>query len=302
MNYQEFKSSVTGFLREALPDGTELSMVPMEKNNGVRMEGLSVRREGGRVAPMIYLDSCYLDYLAGGSLKDICRQILECCEDSGFMERFDVDFFADYRKIRPTVVYKLINYEKNRELLEKVPHLPFLDLAIVFYCLLADTPVGNATVLIHNSHLDMWHITCSELYRDARDNALRLLPAELKPMGEVLRELAWDSGNGEAREEGDDELPMYVLTNSRKSLGAASILYSGMLGACESKVGEAYYLLPSSIHEVILVPVSVVPGAGDLLEMVRDINATQVRSTEVLSDNIYFYSPESGQLSLVEHS
>ena len=302
MNYQAFKSSVTGFLLEALPDGTELSMTLMEKNNGVCMEGLSVRKQGRRVAPMIYLDSCYQDYLAGRSFPGICQQILECCEDCAFMERFDVDFFADYRKIQPTVVYKLINYEKNRELLEKIPHLPFLDLAIVFYCLLADTPVGNATVLIRNSHLKMWHITCGELYRDARDNSRRLLPAELRPMGEVLRELSWEPGNGGAGEDGEDELPMYVLTNSRKSLGAASILYGGIMKACEARVGEAYYLLPSSIHEVIAVPVSAVPEAEELLAMVRDINATQVRNTEILSDNIYLYSPESGQLSLIEHS
>ena len=72
--------------------------------------------------------------------------------------------------------------------------------------------------------------------------------------------------------------------------------------ACEARVGEAYYLLPSSIHEVIAVPVSAVPEAEELLAMVRDINATQVRNTEILSDNIYLYSPESGQLSLIEHS
>ena len=168
MDYQEFVGSVTGFLRESLPYGTELNLVPLEKNNGVILEGLSVRKKGHSMAPTIYLDSYYRDYLEGRSLKNIYDQILESCEDCSFMEQFDVDFFANYEKIRPTVVYKLIHYERNRELLEKIPHLPFLDLAIVFYCLLSNTPVGSATVLIHNSHMEMWNITCRTLYEDAK--------------------------------------------------------------------------------------------------------------------------------------
>ena len=93
---------------------------------------------------------------------------------------------------------------------------------------------------------------------------------------------------------------MYVLTNSGKALGAACILYEGMLKYCASWLDSAYYLLPSSIHEVILIPKAAVSNEQELGEMVRDINRTQVLKTEVLSDQIYFYSPESGQLSIVK--
>jgi hypothetical protein len=295
MNYQEFVGSVTGFLRETLPCGTELSLIPLEKNNGVILEGLSVRKEGERAAPAIYLDSYYQEYLGGRSMRQIQETILECCEDNCFSEHFDADFFADYRKVKPTVVYKLINYEKNQELLGKIPHVPFLNLAIVFYCLLPDTPVGNATVLIHNSHMKYWQITCGELYKDAKLNTPRLLPAEIKSMSEVLSELS--GGLDGSREDG---IPMYVLTNARKALGASCILYDSMLKHCEEYLGSSYYLLPSSVHEVILIPAEAVADSGELAAMVRDINQTQVLRTEVLSDQIYFYRPESGQLSIVK--
>ena len=295
MNYQEFVGSVTGFLRESLPCGTKLELLPLEKNNGVIMDGLSIRRQGQKVAPTIYMDAYYREYLDGRSLKGICDQILECCEDTSFEERFDTDFFTDYRKLKSTVVYKLVNAEKNRELLKKVPHLPFLDLAIVFYCLLTDTPVGNATVLIHNSHMKLWKVTCSDLYRDAKANTEKLLPARLESMAEVIREL---SGGMEDPEEVG--VPMYVLTNSQKALGAACILYEGVLKSCADRLGGAFYMLPSSIHEVIMVPAPAVGDEQDLIHMVRDINQTQVRSTEVLSDNIYLYSPDSGKLTLKE--
>ena len=294
MNYEEFVGSVTGFLRETLPCGTELSRILLEKNNGVILEGLSVRREGERAAPAVYLESYYQEYLSGSSLEQIKETILECCEDNGFSDIFDNGFFMDYRKVRPTVVYKLIHYEKNQKLLKQIPHVPFLNLAVVFYCLLPDTPVGNATVLIHNSHMEYWHITCAELYRDARQNTPRLLPAEVKSMTDVLLELS-DGLDGQ-----EDSVPMYVLTNERKSLGAACILYENMLKHCAEWIGSSYYLLPSSIHEVILVPEEAVPDKQELMEMVRDINRTQVMSTEVLSDEIYYYSVERGRLGVVK--
>ena len=292
MNYQEFIGSVTGILRESLPCETELNLVPVEKNNGVIMDGLTIRKKGQHVAPTIYLDSYYREYLSGRSVKNICDQILGCCEETDFMECFDTDFFTDYRKIKPTVVYKLIHYERNRSLLERIPHLPFLDLAIVFYCLLNDTPAGNATVLIHNSHLELWNISFQELYQDARKNAPRLLPAELKAMSEVLEELAGEQETA--------EIPMYVLTNTRRALGSACILYDEVLKSCAERIGEAFYLLPSSIHEMILLPDSAAIHAKELLAMVREINTTQVRDTEVLSDQIYYYSPDSGQISMLK--
>ena len=295
MNYQEFVGSVTGLLRESLPCGTKLEMIPLEKNNGVIMDGLSIRQQGQKVAPMIYMDAYYREYLGGRSLKGICDQILECCGDQSFENEFDLDFFMDYGKIRSTVVYKLVNAEKNRELLTRVPHLPFLDLAIVFYCLLADTPVGSATVLIHNSHMEFWKIGCSNLYRDAKENAERLLPARLESMSSVIRELSDGADEPE-----DTGIPMYVLTNQRRAFGAACILYDGVLKSCADRMGEPFYMLPSSIHEVIMVPASVVQDEKELTAMVRDINRTQVRSTEVLSDNIYLYSPVSDHLTLIE--
>ena len=295
MNYQEFVGSVTGFLRESLPGGTRLQLIPLEKNNGIIMDGLSVRKEGKRVAPMIYLDSYYREYLDGRSLRGICDQILECCEDSDFEEHFDVDFFREPERVRPTVAYRLINYEKNRELLQEIPHLPFLDLAVVFYSLLTDTPVGHATVLIRNSHLELWGKNTSWLYEAAKENTEKLLPKRLVSMEDMIYELS--EGKQEPEYAG---VPMYVLTNSRKSFGAACLLYDGVLGECFRRLEESYYLIPSSVHEVILIPASAVGDSRELCALVQEMNRTQVRSTEVLSDTVYLYLEETRRLEMID--
>ena len=295
MNYQEFVGSVTGFLRESLPGGTRLQLIPLENNNVIIMDGLSVRKEGKRVAPMIYLDSYYREYLDGRSLRGICDQILECCEDSDFEEHFDVDFFREPERVRPTVAYRLINYEKNRELLQEIPHLPFLDLAVIFYSLLTDTPVGHATVLIRNSHLELWGKNTSWLYEAAKENTEKLLPKRLVSMEDMIYELS--EGKQEPEYAG---VPMYVLTNSRKSFGAACLLYDGVLGECFRRLEESYYLIPSSVHEVILIPASAVGDSRELCALVQEMNRTQVRSTEVLSDTVYLYSEETRRLEMID--
>ncbi len=295
MNYQEFVGSVTGFLRESLPCGTKLEMIPLEKNNGIIMDGLSVRKEGKRVAPMIYLDSYYREYLDGRSLRGICDKILECCEDPDFEERFSVEFFRDPELVRGTVVYKLINYEKNKKLLQGIPHLPYLDLALVFYCLLTDTPVGNATVLIHNSHLELWKKNTSWLYEAAKQNTQKLLPSRLVRMEDMICELA---GGGE--DMNFSGIPMYILTNRQKSYGAACILYEGALEECYEALGENYYLLPSSVHEMILLPASAVSDNRELCSLVQEVNRTQVLDTEVLSDTVYFYQKGEKGLKLLQ--
>lgn len=295
MNYQDLVGSVTGFLRESLPGGTRLQLIPLEKNNGIIMDGLSVRKEGKRVAPMIYLDSYYREYLDGRSLRGICDQILECCEDSDFEEHFDVDFFREPERVRPTVAYRLINYEKNRELLQEIPHLPFLDLAVIFYSLLTDTPVGHATVLIRNSHLELWGKNTSWLYEAAKENTEKLLPKRLVSMEDMIYELS--EGKQEPEYAG---VPMYVLTNSRKSFGAACLLYDGVLGECFRRLEESYYLIPSSVHEVILIPASAVGDSRELCALVQEMNRTQVRSTEVLSDTVYLYSEETRRLEMID--
>lgn len=95
MNYQEFIGSVTGFLRESLPGGTKLQLIPLEKNNGVIMDGLSIRKEGKRVAPMIYLDAWYREYLDGKIVARNLRSDPGMLREPDLENRFDVDFFRN---------------------------------------------------------------------------------------------------------------------------------------------------------------------------------------------------------------
>ena len=140
-------------------------------------------------------------------------------------------------------------------------------------------------------------MTTDELTKLAVENSARDVPPVLKSIEEVLHEIVRDNGGSfcgltesELKESSSEqEFPMYVLTNSRSHMGASALLALPFLDEFRERIGEDFWILPSSIHEVILVPVSKVEDRAKLCAMVREINETQVPPQEVLSDEVYSY-------------
>lgn len=318
MNYSQFMIKMKESLLERLGAEIGVEMVSVPKNNGVVMQGLALRRPGEKVVPTIYTEGFYADYLEGRDMEDILEDFLEIYESQGVVEMPDVEFYSDYGKVRRRLSLKLVNREKNKEMLAGMPHREFLDLAIVFYCLVDSPFAGTAAIMIKDEHMKKWGVGVEELYSDALANAESMLPGTLRSMEELLERIVfkkdapmWEwrereqedfpklEGVGEA-ERRSDPIPLLVLTNSRRYLGASCILYGGLLAKYAGKLGGNLYILPSSIHEVILVPENRVESAEKLLDMVVDVNRTQLAPEEVLSDAVYYYDKESGEISIYD--
>ena len=120
-------------------------------------------------------------------------------------------------------MFKLINYEQNKNLLQKIPHIKILDLAIIFNCLVDADETGNATILIYNQHLSLWNITKDDLYHLAMKNTPALLTYELRDMSDVLIELMAGVPCNSMKEEFEYMVPMYVLSNKSKLNGSGCI-------------------------------------------------------------------------------
>lgn len=159
------------------------------------------------------------------------------------------------------MVYRLVGTESKRVLLEDIPHMEFLDLSIVFRCLVPEGECGVASILIHNVHMKLWDITVEELYRDAAANTPGLEEYEIKDMEEVMCEIMGKedtdgSGSGACMEAFQDSLPMYVLSNKNRVEGAACMLCPGLIKNFSEKTGSSLYIIPSSIHELLLLSFS----------------------------------------------
>ena len=296
MNYQQFIEEVERRVKEKIK-GNETITVYIHtavKNNGKERKGITVSEKGIHISPTIYLEEYFQQFQEGKPIEKIVEKILQLYEEVKCSHPCEESLLQNYEELKGKFACKLIHRGKNEKLLNDIPYVPWMDLAIVVFVLLEVSPYGTATVLVRKEHLEIWGLTEAQLFDEAKKNTPILLPYQFCPMRKLLREIcpyAVDEGE-------EEEESLYVLSNKLRSFGAASMLYDGILEKVGQKLGENYYILPSSIHEVIVVPESKSPVKQDLEEMVREINKTQVEEEEVLSDRVYYFSRKENRLFL----
>lgn len=288
MTYSEFTEALLSFVRIALPEECSADLHTVIKNNDTKLTGLTITETGRNIAPTIYLDHYYEKYCAGKDLNQIVDEIVETYLEYRPREDFDMSFFTDFEKVKDRIVYKLVNCERNKELLQDVPYVPYLDLAVVFCCLLRENKSGSATVLIRQKHMEQWQVTTEDLFALAKENSPRLLSYELEDMNSLMKRICGE----DTMESGQ----MYVLSNSQRLFGASCILDENLLEKIAKDQHSGFYVLPSSIHEVILLPRDTPDTSEALSKMVQEINATHVSSEEVLSDHVYYYDFDKKKL------
>ena len=323
VNYNEFLIHVRDGVKELMEEGTCVKVQKILKNNGKEMEALTILAEDSNVSPTICLEPFYTEHETGKSLQEIIQEIYTLYRENEKQLRFDFDIFSDYEKVRDRIVFKLINTKANRKLLRDVPHIPFLDLSIVFYCIFDNEYMGTATALIHNIHMNMWEVTKEQLYEAAKVNTPKLLGCELREMNDLLHEILLgdirktvceNSVGYDSEEEVIDaeevasglmknmeivrqQISMYVLTNKQRMNGAASILYGDLIKDFANILKRDLFIIPSSVHEVILVPADDTIERQELNEMVRSVNETDLKEVDVLSDHVYYYSRQDDKIS-----
>ncbi|MBQ7766121.1 MAG: hypothetical protein IJ397_04695 [Lachnospiraceae bacterium] len=302
-----FMFQVLQKMQDEMGENVTVSLQDITKNNGVVLTGLTIAQKNVNISPTIYLEDFYEEYEKGKSMEDVMEEIKEIFYRSKMDRDIDMKFFTEYEQAKKRIVFKLINYDKNRELLKTIPHREYLDLAVVYYYLVDMKEFSNATILIHNKHMESWQIDEETLYELASKNTPQLLKTNFCGMMEVLKELAeedfWCDILGESSDEENgllmeahketDATGMYVLSNQSRLYGAGVLLYEGVPEQCREQLGSNFFILPSSVHEVILVPDLGQVTREKLGEMVREVNATQVEEQEQLSDFVYYYDGEN---------
>lgn len=285
MDYQQFVTVIKEKVALLLGDGMSLHIHTTLKNNGRERVGLTVSDEKVNLYPTIYLEEFYGQYQNGLSPEAIAESIVHVYHEIKFEHSWHVNSIKDFSVIKSKIVYKLIHAEKNEVLLRNLPHVLYRDLAIVFYVLFDVDESGIATIPITTELMNLWNTNLEGLFRLACKNTAKLLPATFKPMRVVIEELLGNECEDTILE---DDI-MFVLSNPLRNFGAACILYDGVLEQIGIDLDENYYILPSSIHETIIIPESKSPCREDLIEMIVEINETQVDAEEVLSNDVYYY-------------
>ncbi|MBR5897138.1 MAG: hypothetical protein IKZ39_05930 [Lachnospiraceae bacterium] len=305
MNYEDFKEKFEEAVKDKLNDeGLEanLSFHEVKKLNE-SYEALTVTPEGESIGVNIPVERFFNAYEDGMDFSETIDKAVDII-NQGINERpdIDIDSLSDYSKMKGKLAIEVVSAEANKEMLESVPHKDLEDMAIVYRFVLSSGDDGRQSVVVTNQMLENFGITAEQLHADAMEIAPQLKPVEIKGMSEVLAELM---GVEEAEMMGigpvapEDE-QMYVASVPDKVHGAGVLAYEEFMDKAAERAGGDFYILPSSIHEVLIVPDNGQMDFKSLEDMVKEVNATQVAPQDKLTDSVYHYDSKDKIFELGE--
>ena len=301
MNYEVFKDEVLKKIEELTrEDNLVIMQKSMYKNNGLKLDGLVIKEIDSEIAPIIYINEWYEEYLKGKTIEEIADGILLL---SGSVIAEDVVPTVpeiNWESVKDKLYVSVINADTNEELLKETPHRRIDDLAVIARIRVEQPELNNASIRVTNTVLTMLTKTKDEVLNQAVSNTEKL-DFTCRTIKEMLCEML--GGESEIVDElfpVEKENPMFVVTLPNGVDGASVLACKEALTRMTDKVGEDVYILPSSIQEIILIPKSVGVELEDLQEMVSDVNRSEVAPSEVLSDNVYQFDRKTKKLSIAK--
>lgn len=314
MDFNNFKDIVADNIKDYLPEDyltAEVKLTDVVKNNDTHYTGLTILKEDEHISPTIYLEDFYKDYENGKTPDEIMEKIADIYVNAKNNEQMlgvqeIADNITNFEVTKDKISARVVNLEANKERLENMPHKEMGDLAITYHIDLGEGNDGSKmSVAINNDMMKQYGVEVNELHDLACDNMERLNPSKFMDIRDVLlemmvpgyAEMSPEEKEYHAHDMGMDvpDQSMYVLSNTDKNFGAAAVLDSEMMDKIREEVGD-FYILPSSVHELLIVPKTADMDLDTLQNMVQDVNATQVAANEVLSDHVYEYDPETKEM------
>ncbi len=293
MNFQDFTEAIKERFKADYP-GCRIKTGTVEKNNGLCLTGLTILKEGTPLSPTLYPEQNYSSYLDGKPFEAIVEELESFYEKSLDIPGFQMPDVGNFEAVKEKICFKLINKGRNKKRLREMPYRNFLDLAVTYYIPVTIKKPYDANLGITNKFLRLWHVEEETLYQHALVNTRKLFPVRLQSMEDVIK------GFGPDFPSPIPFTPLSIFRCDGDCGGAAAIIYDSELKRCAEIFGD-FYILPSSVYETILCPLSYGKAPKeDMLSMVREINAKEVLSDEVLSDNAYLYHADTGEIEILE--
>lgn len=289
-------------IKAAITERTGMTVTTREvrKNNGRIFTGLVVQSEtdSGNVTPAFYIDEL-VDAVERGELsKDLAASyVIDWIETNDHNEQeFDMDKILSKENIKENVIPCLINTEKNAEMLKTYPHKDFMDLSVIYRVVIEQNDRGMCSLIVTNDIMETTGLSLEELDEAAMKNteddyhALGLLKLAAQMEGICLDNFPSDA----------DDIPevAYVLTNAHYKFGSSVMLHSKYLKEIADRLKSDLCVIPSSVHEVIVLDANAVDDVDGYKQFITGVNKEIIKDTEVLSDTMYKYVRATGELTI----
>lgn len=299
LNYDDFKNEVMANIKTHLSEeyqDYDMKLQTIRKSSGIVYDALMVGPTGRNmsVVPALNLTEAYRQYEEGMSMEKILDKLADIRMNAPLPDFNKEDMF-EYDKIKDRVFPRLINTQANAEYLSDKPHRAVEDLSLIYAVRVSEDSQGFAEAVITDDLADMWGVTPDEIHDKAMDNI-----ATRPPLFQNIESLLFGGQEAleiEEIEPSDYNLPFFVLTNQQKTKGAVMAVNPKTMDRITAKFGDVY-VIPSSVDETLIVPKSAVEDVHELERIVRQVNSSDVRPEDQLSDNVYEYDKDTHTLKI----
>lgn len=293
--YETFKTELIAVITKKLEAPYKVETYKAFKN-GKEIDAFTIRQKDTQATPTFYFKNLIEDYKNGSSVADIAEDVLEMYFFAAKNSPINIDECQDFNVQKSNICYKVVNKESFKDQLPLIPHIDFFDLAIILYSVLSINDKNEMSFIVTNDMVKVWDTTPQELFILATKNTPRLFPINITSLN-ALR-FQFDIPQYKTISDTIENLPpdyVYAITNEYTRNGFAGIFYPGVLKCLGKRFGN-FYLLPSSIHEALIIPEGTDMSPQQLMEMVHGVNTEVVSPDEYLSDSVYQYSVENDRL------
>ena len=303
-----FADEIASGIMKYFPEDRQIQcrVVETMKNNNVNRIGITFKENGRNAGPIIYMEPYREAAIDGRPMSEIMREI--ACIASRSMDKTELIGsldYGNYESVKEYLSVTLINGRDNRQMLSHMPHRQIEDLAFILE-LQFPMEEGVGSIKVSHELAELWAVDTDTLFAQAQENSLKAEPPSLHRMEDTMLSLAFgrDAAENLLENPAPEEVPsqLYVLSNMSKNKGAAVLSYPGVLEKADQLFPQGFYILPSSIHELLIVPKSPEINPKELGEMVRAVNRAEVAKEEQLSDRVYEYDREAGTIRQVQES
>ena len=296
MSKEEFTMELINELKAIFGEEYIIISDYVTKNNGVKLLAITIGKQGESIRPNFYVESFYSQFLEGKSIKEISEEIGFIFENTDMMA--DFDFEKELKEANEKIFFKLINTEANKVLLDNAPHKEWNDLSTVYYIDLSDVgDEDHKTITITNDVMKYLNLSPDELDELAKTNTEEKLSYRIMGISSFICNKIEELGI-EYNIESLKEDIFYICTNKNNLFGANTILYKNLLSEFSERMNtETVYLIPSSVHEMLLLPYTDM-NTEELNELLNMVNHSEVKDTEILSKNCYIYNRQTDLVSV----
>lgn len=261
MTYEEYLVNLEAYMEENLHESEYLEEISVVKSNGNILDGLQYFNDERRDHPVVYVNQYYKKEMTEAELSKLASSLLQKLRTARVLDEDKILKLREFEFVKDFIYPKLLNESDNEELLENVPWVKWVDMAVVFCIRTPQDILPKATAVITTKLMGFWKVSVTELYQLSITN-LRKEKISLIP-----------TGNG-----------IWVLGKDVQKYGAAAIILPEVQSMCAEKVGADFYMIPRSLHECIIIS-----DKGTVNDLLKYINANSLEGEDQLSDNVYHY-------------